>query len=386
MLLLVLSISLVMLAIVYSGAIWLFYTGWNHLPHGRNQQRLSVSVVLAVRNESRSIEACLRSLLQQRYGGRYEVIVVDDASTDETTRMVAEVAERNPAVKLIRLTTIPPGWAPKKYALSEAIARSDGDVILTTDGDCIAPPTWIEGMVRHFEPEVGIVAGLVTLDYPGIKRTLWTRLQNLELFSLFAAAAGGVARGIVTASGANLAYRRKTYLQGGELKAIRKLVSGDDDLLVQQMVSTTGQKMRFSIDPGTIVVTPPHARLGDFFRQRRRWASKAVHQRPRNLFFLVVTFLLNLLLLAAFIIALTLGRGLTVPLVCLAIKMLSELALLARSTRRMGLGGWLLVFPIWELLHIPYVIIMGLTGLGGDLRWKDRRFAGQKGIVTDMGS
>jgi len=386
MLILGLNALLVMLTILYSGAIWLFARGWNRLIPGRNERRPSVSVVLAARNESDAIGTCLRSLLQQRYSGRYQVIVADDHSTDGTDGLVAELAEQNAAVKLIRIQAIPPGWAPKKFALSEAIAHSDGDVILTTDADCVAPPTWIEGMVRYFEPQIGIVAGLVTLDYPGIKRTLWTRLQNLELFSLFAAAAGGMASGIVTASGGNLAYLRETYLQVGGLQAIRALVSGDDDLLAQRMVSETGWKMRFSIDRGTIVTTRPHARLEDFFRQRRRWSSKATHQQPRNLFFLLLTFMLNFSLAAAFIMAFILGRGAAVPLLCLAIKIFSELTLLSRGARRMGLKGWLPVFPIWELVHIPYIVLMGFAGWSGDLRWKDRRFTGQKGIATDARS
>jgi len=383
MLTLILSIPLAVLTIAYAAAVWLFTLGWNRLSGGENRRQPPVSVVLAARNEADSIEACLRSLTRQGYQGRYEVVVADDHSSDGTDRKVARWAEAHAAVKLLPITSVPPGWAPKKHALSEAIAGSDGEIILTTDADCIVPPTWIEGMVRHFDPGVDVVAGPVTLDDPGVRPTLWTRLQNLELFSLFAAAAGGMARGIITASGGNLAYRREAYRRSGGLAAIRDLVSGDDDLLVQRMVSIAGAGMRFSIDPGTIVTTRPHARLGDFFRQRRRWASKAVHQQPRNLLFLLITFLLNLFLAAAAISALVSDRGLIVPLSCFAVKVVAELILLARAAQRMGFRGWLPVFPLWELIHLPYIVVTGLAGLGGDLHWKDRRFRGQRGIATD---
>jgi len=381
-----LSILLVVLTILYAGAVWLFTAGWNRLSGGANRRQPPVSVVLAARNEIGSIETCLRSLVRQCYRGRYEIIVADDQSTDGTDRAVARMAEKQSGVKLLRMTSLPPGWAPKKYALSEAIAASDGEIILTTDADCIVPPTWIEGMVRHFEPGVDVVAGPVTLDDPGRRPTLWTRLQTLELFSLFAAAAGGINHGIITASGGNLAYRREAYRRSGGLKAIRGLVSGDDDLLVQRMVSTAGGALRFSIDPGTVVNTRPHARLADFFHQRRRWASKAIHQQPRNLLFLLVTFLLNLFLGTVLIAALISGRGLIVPLVCLATKAAFELFLLTRAARRMNFRGWLSIFPLWELVHIPYIILMGLAGGGGDLRWKGRRFSGQRGIATDARS
>jgi cellulose synthase/poly-beta-1,6-N-acetylglucosamine synthase-like glycosyltransferase len=386
MLILALNAILAILTILYCRYLWLFYKGWDQLFPGENRQQPTVSVVLAARNESQHIRACLRSLLDQHYDGQYEVVVTDDNSTDETVQKVAAVARRNAAVRLIRIRSLPSGWTPKKYALSQAIANSHGDIILTTDADCIVPPTWIAGMVRYFQPSVGVVAGLVTLDEPGGRPTLWTRLQKLELFALFAAAAGGMTHGIISASGGNLAYRRETYLSSGGLQALRGLLSGDDDLLVQRMVSETGWKMRFSTDPETIVTTQSHGRLGNFFRQRRRWASKALHQQPRNLLLLLLTFLLNLLLLMVFIVSLAMGRELAMPLVCLALKMLSEVALLNRGARRMGLTGLWPVFPLWELLHVPYIVLVGLAGLRGNLRWKDRRFTGQRGIAPNKGS
>jgi cellulose synthase/poly-beta-1,6-N-acetylglucosamine synthase-like glycosyltransferase len=382
----ILSILLAALTIVYAGAVWLFILGWKRLSGGDSRDRPPVSVVLAARDEAGSIEACLRSLVGQNYSGRFEIIVADDHSADGTDRVVAEVAKKHAIVRLIRITAAPPGWAPKKFALSEAIDAGSGEIILTTDADCIAPPAWIDGMVRHFEPGIDIVAGPVTLDYPGVQKTLWTRLQRLELFSLFAAAVGGNASGIITASGGNLAYHRDVYRRSGGLSAIRGLVSGDDDLLVQRMVSAAGAGMRFSVAPQTTVTTRPHPRLGDFFRQRRRWASKAVHQQPRNLLFLLLTFLLNLFLTASLLAALIAGGGAIVPLGCLAVKAFSELVLLVRAARRMDFHGWLPIFPLWELLHPPYIIIAGLAGLGGDLRWKDRRFRGQKGITAERGS
>lgn len=383
MLTLSLSVLLAALTAAYAAAVWLFTLGWNKLSGGENRRHPPVSVVLAARNEAGSIGACLRSLIRQQYPGRYQIIVADDHSTDGTDRKLARLTEDHGIVTLLRLGPIPPGWSPKKYALSKAIAQSDGEIILTTDADCIAPPTWIEGMVRHFEPRVDVVAGPVTLDYPGVRSTLWTRLQNLDLFSMFAAAGGGMTRGLITASGGNLAYRREAYRRSGGLKTIRELVSGDDDLLVQRMISSAGDGMRFSIDPGTVVTTRPHARLGDFFRQRRRWASKAIHQRPRNLLFLLVTFLLNLLLMVTLIAALVSGWSLTVPLSCLAAKAISELTLLIRAAGRMNFRGWLPIFPLWELVHIPYIVIMGLAGWSGDLHWKERRFRGQRGIARD---
>lgn len=90
-----------------------------------------VSVVLAARNERDTIARCLAALSNQTYGN-YEIIVADDRSTDGTA---AIVREEFPNVTLVRVESLPEGFAGKSHAISTAVARARGQWLLFTDAD-----------------------------------------------------------------------------------------------------------------------------------------------------------------------------------------------------------------------------------------------------------
>jgi len=110
-----------------------------------------VSVIIPAYNEESTIESCLKSLLNQTIEkDTYELIVVDDGSTDSTP----EIIKRYP-VKLFRQENSGPATARNLGA-----KNSSGEIILFTDADCIADPNWIEEMISPFiDEEVIAVKG-----------------------------------------------------------------------------------------------------------------------------------------------------------------------------------------------------------------------------------
>ncbi len=377
-------IILGLLTTLYVTAVWFFFQGLAKLHQGNSKKTPSVSVIVAARNEAQHIRSCLGSLLQQNYAGEYDITVVDDQSTDDTAQAVWELAQHHPNLRLIQIQQPREGWSPKKYALNMAIEHSSGEIICATDADCTVPPDWIQGLVRQFLPQVGMVAGLVQINSPDRRGSLWVRLQALELFSLFMVAAGSMGNGLAfSASGGNLAYRRDTFRQAGGFQQIKHLISGDDDLLLQHMAAETTWEAKFCLDANTVVTTNPMFTLRAFLRQRRRWASKSPHQRRSLFSFLVITYLTNLVLLLALPVTLAMGgRWVAVPLICLAMKAVSELFLLCRGARIFGRMDLLKTFPLWELIHVPYVALIGVAGLFGAHVWRGRRFSGQKGTAA----
>ena len=123
-----------------------------------------VSLIIPIHNEDRRMEGLLRSLLAQNYPA--EIIFVDDRSDDESPAMLAQFV-RNAArqgMDNCRVITLKenPGPNRKQYALSAGIAATRGDYLLFTDGDCEAPPGWIQAMAcRMNDPAVGAVIGPV---------------------------------------------------------------------------------------------------------------------------------------------------------------------------------------------------------------------------------
>jgi chlorobactene glucosyltransferase len=104
--------------------------------------------VLPVRNEQEHLDACLASLLAQDYP-RFEVIVVDDGSTDATPALLAAWARRDPRVRVQRIETLPAGWAGKAHALHTGASLARGEWLLFTDADTRHAPHTLRRMVAH---------------------------------------------------------------------------------------------------------------------------------------------------------------------------------------------------------------------------------------------
>src|SRR5437763_15278144 len=97
----------------------------------------SVSIIVPARNEERNIRSCVTSLLEQDYDD-YEVIVVDDGSTDATAAILDEIAQTHPhkdRLWVLHLRNLPEGWAGKTHALHAGVQEATGDWLLFTDAD-----------------------------------------------------------------------------------------------------------------------------------------------------------------------------------------------------------------------------------------------------------
>ena len=94
---------------------------------GGKRPPLSFSVVIAARNEERNIAACLKSVFAQNISAeRYEVIVIDDRSSDATPRLLRDAAAKYSRLRVLTVSATPKGSAPKKHAVSLGIAAASG--------------------------------------------------------------------------------------------------------------------------------------------------------------------------------------------------------------------------------------------------------------------
>ena len=98
----------------------------------------SVSILVPARNEALNIERCVRSLLAQSYAA-FEVLVLDDHSTDATLSILAEIQKTNPQLKIFRGEPLPAGWLGKHWACHQLAQAAQGELLLFTDAD-----TWHE--------------------------------------------------------------------------------------------------------------------------------------------------------------------------------------------------------------------------------------------------
>ncbi len=334
----------------------------------KGKAALSVSVIIAARNEVDGIAACLESVLSQQFEGKWEVILVNDHSTDETAEIVKAFSKNYPQLQLIELSET----TGKKAALTAGIAAAQYDIILQTDADCILSPNWLQAMADAFQPETEMVSGPVLLTHDG---SLFQRLQSLEYLGLVSLGAGSLLSGHPNmANGANIAYRKSAFQAVGGFEGIEHVASGDDELLLQKILARGAERLAFCKKREAIVRTAAQADWRSFKAQRLRWVSKARAYRNR---WVNVTQMISWL---AFV-----GLAFASLAACVEADFLPWA--LGMWALKMAADGWLMwlaadffqqkkvlrLFFLLQLLYVPYVIWIGVAGnLVSRYAWKGR--------------
>ena len=330
-----------------------------------------VSVLISARNESSGIRATLDSVLAQDYAGQWDVWVADDRSTDDTPKILAEYAERNPKLHVITIKDIPEGTSPKKHALSKLIDACDGDILCLTDADCLVKPTWVAGIVAEFEPGIELVAGHSYIPTIPGKSSILICMQAIETLIYRVAGTAGLAMHLpLTSTGNNLAYRKSFFKSVHGFENVLKIQSGDDDLLMQKLAADRPWAMRYCIAESTFVTTNGKETLKELWEQRKRWASKTIYYTPKIVFVLSMVFLFLAMQCVTAVLAPFSFKILVAALVAFVAKCVGELVLLPRGLRifrQEHLIKWCI--PV-EIIHAPFTVLAVLFGLFGRFKWK----------------
>ena len=360
------------LFILYSVLILFYWSGWRDLEKfspGAEAPNSTISVIIPARNEQENIGQLLRSIEQQTYPKElFEVIVVDDHSSDET----ATIAKNFPFVKLISLQ---PGSinSYKKKAIETGIAAASGDLIVTTDADCIAPRNWLKTIASCKEQTNAVFIAAPVLIY--YKWNVLQTFQSLDFLVLQGITAASVQKKMHNmCNGANLAYEKKAFYEVNGFTGIDHIASGDDMLLMQKIDRHFPGKISYLLSKDAIVATKPANTWKEFFSQRIRWASKATNYNDVKIFSaLLLVYFFNCSLLALLIAGFWNFNLLWGFTAMLCAKTLLELILIYPVAKFYRQEKLLNLFPLYQPLHIVYTIIAGWLGTFGRYQWKGRR-------------
>ncbi len=371
----IINVALAVFTMVYVVLVCYMRAGWFALPLFSvkgTTARTKVSVLIAARNEEANIARTLSDILAQDFPQELlEIIVIDDHSTDNTSGIVQSFAGQG--VKLLKLNEAEPLNSYKKKAISEAIAMASGELMITTDADCRMGPRWLANVVGYVEEH-----GSFLVSSPVVyseERRFFERLQTLEFLYLIGLGAAGIGnKHPSTCNGANLAYRRDIFYEVGGFNGIDHLASGDDELFLHKVAAKYPDRIGFCKSRDAIVYTDAKQNLQGFISQRKRWASKSTHYKDKAIVVLgVAIWLFNVLLLVTGIFAVFFNREVwPVVAVALSLKLLVELYFLyplSRFAKRVGLLWYL---PLLTLIHIIYMVYIGLAGNIGKYTWKGR--------------
>lgn len=375
MVILIISTVTALLCAFYIAALLVLYKGWQKLPFQddllRGEGNTAVSVLIAARNEEKNIAETIEAILAQHYPKELlEVIVVDDHSTDRTGAIIASFEARG--VKLIQLNETRKLNSYKKKAISEAIAQASGELIVATDADCLMGPDWLRSIVNLYERE-----GYKLISSPVVyhqEKSYFERLQTLEFLYLIGLGAASIGVGKPsTCNGANLAYRRDVFYELGGFQGIDELASGDDELFLHKVASKYPEAIGFCKSKEAVVYTEAKENLKEFLRQRRRWASKSTKYKEKKIVVLGVSiWLFNFFLLLNALLGIFLPAFLLVFLVTFMLKIAAEFLFLFPITQFARRSKLLPNLPLLSVLHIFYMVYIGIAGNTGKYHWKGR--------------
>ncbi|MCJ7801958.1 MAG: glycosyltransferase, partial [Candidatus Marinimicrobia bacterium] len=335
-------------------------------PNENHLKEPNVSVIVAARNEEESIGDLLEDLSRQTYPrAKLTIIIADDRSTDKTWSIINDYINKYNNFIGVKISESSKTMTPKKYALTKAIEKSEGEIIISTDADCRVPNTWVESMVKTFDEETSVVIGYSKIDTTSER--FFDHYQSIDYLSLMSANAGTLGWGNAwTGSGQNIAYRRSAFDKINGFNPVADKISGDDFYLVQTISKIA--RPRYNSNPNGFVKTKPSDNISKFISQRIRWASntkKLFNTDYLFLLFLFTNLFTNTILLLTLLLT-TYWQFL--PMLC-GIKFLFDTVVLFYGSKLFKTEIRVNVFLIWFFLQPIYTPILGILSMGGKFRW-----------------
>ncbi len=331
---------------------------------------VKISLIIPFRNEEANVErlfTCIESQLYPREN--LEVILVNDHSEDNTWKLINDYAMPGLTIHKIEL---PDHVSGKKKAIETGIAKATGNLVVTTDADCTFSEDWLQ-LLAVFYSATGAKFIAAPVKMVGKKNFLGI-FQSLDFLTMQGITAVSVHKNLhAMCNGANLAYERQVFFDVNGFEGIDEIPSGDDMLLMQKIRKKYPEKIRYLKSRSAIVETPAETSWKNFFHQRIRWSSKAVHYDDKKLYFILwVVYLVNLTLVILAVATIINVYWLSFLVSFFILKVLVEFPFVNKVSRFFGQQRLMWYFLLMQPVHIIYMVVAGFLGRFGSYEWKSR--------------
>lgn len=272
-----------------------------------------ISVIVCAKNEAKNLQILVPLLLKQNYSN-FELVLINDRSTDDTLDIIKEIAANDTRVKIVDIEENEQFWGSKKYALTLGIKAATHEHLLFTDADCMPnSDNWISAMTRSFDDNKHVILG-----YGAYKKekgfinkliryeTLLTALQYFSYAKL-----GVPYMGV----GRNLAYTKSAFFSVNGFINHMNIRSGDDDLFINEVATKKNTAICFDADAFT--KSNPKKTFKEWILQKRRHIDTASHYKKSHKFLLGLYYISQILfwILAIILATLTIKPLIVLPLI-----------------------------------------------------------------------
>lgn len=327
-----------------------------------------VSVIICARNEADNLQKNLPSILEQSHK-EFEVVVVNDCSTDDTEIVLNVLVKKYKKLRVTNITQDPKFTHGKKLALTVGIKAATHEWLVFTDADCCAESDqWLNRLQENFSEKTEIVLGYGGYrPYKGILNryirfdTLFIAMQYFS-FALCGFPYMGVGR--------NLAYRKSLFFRNKGFASHYNLISGDDDLFVNETANRTNTAIEF--DPASHTLSEPKFTLKKWLNQKRRHLLTANRYKGKHIFLLGAEPFTRVLFYVTFISLLFTGTYMYYVLGAGVLRFVIIMIIFKKSMNRLlikNLLPWIIIFDFFSLL-INFILYLTTSFRSKKIKWK----------------
>jgi cellulose synthase/poly-beta-1,6-N-acetylglucosamine synthase-like glycosyltransferase len=264
------------LLMIFGRTAWFKSTSKSPSPQSPEE---GVTVLVAAHNEFQNLKILIPKLFEQDYP-KFDVMIVNDRSTDRTKRLLEEMMAIYPKLRSVTVKYTPNHVTSKKFALTLGIKVAKNDVILLTDADCVPnSDQWIRKMTAPVRQEEKTFA----IGYSGYQEkpgslNRWIQFETI-LTALFYLSFG-LWKDPFMGIGRNLAYRKSFFMNVKAFKGLWHLEGGDDDLFVNTYA--TGKNSSIIIDPEATTTSVPKETWKEYLIQKKRHLHAGKYYRGED--------------------------------------------------------------------------------------------------------
>ncbi|MFU8842479.1 MAG: glycosyltransferase [Bacteroidales bacterium] len=328
---------------------------------------IPVSVVIAAKNEYHNLKKNLPLILNQNYSD-FEVVVVNDASDDESIFLLEDMSHEYKRLKVVTIQQDLNFFKGKKFPLSLGIKSAKNEYLLLTDADCApAGPDWIWEMAKGFSQNREIVLGYGPYNQnSGILNKVIRYETAFAALNYFSLALWGIP---YMGVGRNLAYKKSLFIKSGGFISHYKVSSGDDDLFINKVA--VKKNTAVMVTPESFTLSDAKRSFHHWWRQKRRHLSTGMHYKLKHKIILGGYSVTYLMMLAGLVWQLLAGEILWAVALLFAVRLFSQLIIFKKTFYRLWEKKLLLISPLIELyltLIFPFMVFVNLLFKEG--RWK----------------
>ncbi|MFA5803517.1 MAG: glycosyltransferase [Melioribacteraceae bacterium] len=359
-------IFLLAMCVYFLQTVWFILGLQKKFPKKSFNDLPTATVIVAARNEEKNISACLEALNNLEYPeGKLEIILVDDKSTDKTGEIISSFISGKSKFKKIVTKKEIGHLKGKTNALAIAIEQAKGEIILTTDADCIVSPTWAKSLASYYSDDVAIVNGFTVQN----AHTQFAGMQHLDFVYLLSVASATINFNKPTSCiGNNMSFRKSAYDEIGGYENLPFSVTEDFNLLFA-IHKLKKYRIIYPLDIKGLVTTLPCSDIKSLYRQKKRWAVGGLKAPLRGFFIMGSGWVAHLaILLLPFFFT-------PAALSLFFFKLIIDFLFLFFVLNELKLTTTLKYFIIFEIYFILYVVLLPFAVLPNrKVLWKGREY------------